>query len=182
VQGTTSSGSWFHLWITHFEKLYLPTTFRNLCFNKCVSRLARRKCHHTALRDRRPQFRLPQCNLCIAHPGSNAAAVTPREPKFTKMGEDLPDSSRTKSMQVSRRNLFFRRWEIRYRTNKQKTDSELSIPILPYGGIKIYKNGFGHYVHIGTNLGNWHLQIYLLSWKLQLNSLAVVSVVTLITL
>jgi len=24
-----------------------------------------------------------------AHPGSNAAAVTPREPKFTKMGEDL---------------------------------------------------------------------------------------------
>ena len=24
---------------------------------------------------------------CIAHPGSNAAAVTPCEPKFTKMGE-----------------------------------------------------------------------------------------------
>jgi len=25
--------------------------------------------------------------LYIAHPGSNAAAVTPREPKSTKMGE-----------------------------------------------------------------------------------------------
>jgi len=46
------------------------------------------------------QSRLPQCDLCnsssrrhpiptAAHLGSNAAAVTPREPKFTKMGEDL---------------------------------------------------------------------------------------------
>jgi len=25
----------------------------------------------------------------IAHPGSNAATVTPSKPKFTKMGEDL---------------------------------------------------------------------------------------------
>ena len=40
-------------------------------------------------RRRRPQFRLPHCDFYIAHPGSNAAAVTPREPKFTKMGEDL---------------------------------------------------------------------------------------------
>ena len=70
--------------------MYLPTLCRSLCVNKCLSRLARRKCHHTALRDGRPQFRLPQCNLYIADPGTNAAAVTPLEPKFTKMGEDLP--------------------------------------------------------------------------------------------
>ena len=42
--------------------------------------VARCKSHHTALRDGRPQFRLPHSHsdLHIVHPGSNAAAVTPR--------------------------------------------------------------------------------------------------------
>jgi len=40
-------------------------------------------------RRRRPQFRLPQCDFYIINPGSNAAAVAQREPKFTKMAEDL---------------------------------------------------------------------------------------------
>jgi len=31
------------------------------------------------------QFQLPHCNFYIAHPGSNAAAVTPREPNLTKI-------------------------------------------------------------------------------------------------
>jgi len=31
----------------------------------------------------------PRCDVYVAHPGSNANAVTPREPKFTKKGEDL---------------------------------------------------------------------------------------------
>ena len=57
---------------------------------KYISRLARRKYHHTALHDGRPEFRLPHCDFHIAHPGSNAAAVTQRKSKFTKMGEDLP--------------------------------------------------------------------------------------------
>ena len=39
--------------------------------------------------DHGAQFRLPHCDFYIAHPGSYAAALTPREPKFTKMGEDL---------------------------------------------------------------------------------------------
>jgi len=32
-------------------------------------------------------FRLPHCDFYIAHHGSNSAAVTPREPKSTKMGD-----------------------------------------------------------------------------------------------
>jgi len=36
------------------------------------------------------------CDLYVVHPGSNAVAVTPHEPKFTKMREDFPDSSRTR--------------------------------------------------------------------------------------
>jgi len=73
------------------------------CHNKCVSRLARHKYHHTALRytatpnsehppSHGAQFQLPHCDFLIfyiAHAGSNAAAVTPHEPKFTKMAEDL---------------------------------------------------------------------------------------------
>jgi len=66
----------------------------------CVIRLAKRKSNHTALRyaaapnsecppSHGAQFRLPHCDFYISHPGSNAAAVTPHEPKFTKMGEDL---------------------------------------------------------------------------------------------
>jgi len=68
--------------------------------NKSVSRLERRKSYHTALRyvaapnsecppSHGAQFRLPHCDFYIAHPGSNAAAVTPRQPKFAKIGEDL---------------------------------------------------------------------------------------------
>jgi len=68
--------------------------------NKCVSRLARRKSHHTSLHYgtapnsdcsscHGAQFRLLHCDFYIAHPGSNAAAMTPCEPKFTKVGEDL---------------------------------------------------------------------------------------------
>jgi len=44
------------------------------------------------------QFQLPHCDFYIAHPGSNATAVTPREPNFTKMGEAHCGSCRT-SMQ-----------------------------------------------------------------------------------
>ena len=60
--------------------------------NKCVSTLAGRKAHLTALRyaarnsecppSYGAQFRLPRCDFYIAHARSNAAAVTPREPKF----------------------------------------------------------------------------------------------------
>jgi len=68
--------------------------------NKCLSRLARWKSHHTALRyatapnsecppSHGAQFRLPHCDFYIAQPGSNAATVAPRELKFAKMGEDL---------------------------------------------------------------------------------------------
>ena len=61
--------------------------------HKCISRLARRKSHHTALRYAgAPNSECP-CHAAQfrLHPGSNAAAVTPREPKFTKMGEDLSE-------------------------------------------------------------------------------------------
>jgi len=44
---------------------------------------------HRLTQRRCPQFRLPEYGLYIAHPRSNAAAVTPREPKLTKMGKRL---------------------------------------------------------------------------------------------
>jgi len=82
----------------------------NKQINKCVSRLARRKFHHRTLRDASaPNYDCPPSvaagfDICLKertlvirilfhrsiHQGSNAAApVTPREPKFTKRGEDL---------------------------------------------------------------------------------------------
>ena len=40
------------------------------------------------------------------HPGSNAAAVTPREPKFTKMGEGLSGQLFEQARKISRPYLF----------------------------------------------------------------------------
>jgi len=66
--------------------------------NKCVSRLARRESHHTALSNAAdPNSDCPPLLLhagarvhgANADPGSNATVVTSRQPKFTKMGEDL---------------------------------------------------------------------------------------------
>ena len=67
--------------------------------NTCVSRLARRKSHHTALSNAAvPSSECSHatvansdcpmhCDFYIAHPGSNAPTVTPREPKLTNMGD-----------------------------------------------------------------------------------------------
>jgi len=128
--------------------------------NKCVSRLARRKSHHTALHDAAatssdcpteprpiptaqrasPQIFFPRCDLyvgifspgamciyIIAHPGSNAAAVTPHEPKFTKMEKLIPDSSRTSMQSFIPLSFSAAEKSVTIHTNKQ-TYSRLSIP------------------------------------------------------
>jgi len=68
--------------------------------NKCVSRLARCIPHHTDLSnaaacnsqcrtDLPTVWRSKVCSVAAYLPQSNAAPVTPREPIFTKRGEDL---------------------------------------------------------------------------------------------
>ena len=116
---------------------------------KQVRLQARRISHHTA-----PPIPTDQ-RAFQAHAGRRSHPSVPppwlhasqSSPKWDKL---IPDSSRT-SMR-SFKPLFFRRWEIRNRTNKQKpTHSNLSTPILSYGGIT---NAFGAYYFSGADINN----------------------------
>jgi len=98
----------------------------NCNINKCISKLARRKSHHTALVDTAarnsdcPPSVAASFDICFQertlvipilrtyehvvhisrhrdiYPGSNAAPVTPREPIFTKREKTCPDSRPTR--------------------------------------------------------------------------------------
>ena len=122
--------------------------------NKCVSILARRKSHHTALRDAgAPQFRLPRrawlrsffpVEICTGRcpnfsffPGAmciEACGGAPPRPKFTEMGEDMPRTN-------TRNHAKFHHCRPNGVREKSVTknllrQNKLNIPtILPYGGI-----------------------------------------------
>jgi len=91
---------WWGRCVSSFGCLHFCTN----CLNKCVSRLVRRKSHHTALssaaapNSTQPRRPIPtaHCDFYIAHLGSHTAAVTPRQPKFTKWEKTCPDSSPTR--------------------------------------------------------------------------------------
>jgi len=74
----------------------------------------------------RAQFRMPHREPipCSSwghiHPGSNAAAVTPREPKFTKTEKTCPDSSRTCMQNFTPLSFSTAEKSVTVQTNKQE--------------------------------------------------------------
>jgi len=70
-------------------------TEKNCWLINIKKQVRQQACYATASNSECPsshgtKFRLPHCKFYTAHPASNAAAVTPHKPKFTKMGEAHP--------------------------------------------------------------------------------------------
>jgi len=116
-------------------------------FKKCVSGLPRRKSHHTALSnaaacnsDCPPSVGSARAPGAVGAVGwhqfpdafipevmqTNAAPVTPREPKFTKRGEACPDCRPTRVQNFTPPS--FSAAEKSVTVQQTKTQSKLSIP------------------------------------------------------